>query len=55
MKDFDYVKIDRANLLYLIVGEVDGCIEESNGNNYLTLVSTNKNKKILTKYTELWD
>ena len=28
MKDFDYVKINSANPLYLIIGEVDGCIEE---------------------------
>ena len=26
-----------------------------NGNKYLTLVSTNKNKDILIKYTKLWD
>ena len=26
-----------------------------NRNKYLTLVSTDKNKKVLTKYTELWD
>ena len=28
MKDFDYVKINSANPLYLIIGEVDSCIEE---------------------------
>ena len=28
MKDFDYVKINSANPLYLIISEVDGCIEE---------------------------
>ena len=27
-KDFDYVKINSVNPLYLIIGEVDGCIEE---------------------------
>ena len=26
-----------------------------NRNKYLTLVSTDKNKKVLTKYTKLWD
>ena len=32
-----------------MIGEVDGCIkEESNGN-------TEKNKKVLEKYTSLWD
>ena len=54
MKDYDYIKINRVNSLYLIIDKVDVCIEEKNGNKYLTLVSTNKNQKLLTKYTELW-
>ena len=52
MKDSDYVKINSVNFLYLIIDETDGCIEESNGNKYLTLVSKDKNKEVLTKYTE---
>ena len=40
-----------VNLLYLIIGETDGYIEENNGNKYLTLASTAKNKKVLEKYT----
>ena len=28
MKDSDYVKINSVNPLYLITGEVGGCIEE---------------------------
>ena len=40
MKDSDYV---------------DGYIEEINGNKYFALVSTDKNKEVLTKYTKLWD
>ena len=55
MKDFDYVKINSANPLYLIIGEADGYTEESNGNKYLTLVSTDKNKEVLIKYIKLWD
>ena len=55
MKDSDYVKINSINPLYLIIGEVNGYFEEINGNKYLTLVSTDKNKEVLTKYTELWD
>ena len=55
MKDSNYVKIDSVNPLYLIIGEVDGCIEEKNRNKYLTLVSTDKNKEVLIKYTELCD
>ena len=32
MKDFDYVKINSVNPLHLIIGKVDGYIEEKNGN-----------------------
>ena len=53
MKDSDYVKINSVNPLYLIIDKVDGYIEEKNGNKYLTLVSTDKNKKLLIKYIEL--
>ena len=39
----------------MIIGKANRYIEDSNGNKYLTLVSTDKNKEILTKYRELWD
>ena len=55
VKDSEYVKIDSVNPLYLIISEVDGYLKEENGNEYLILVSTDKNKEVLTKYTELWD
>ena len=55
MKDSEYVKINSVNPLYLIINEVDGYIKEENGNTYLTLVFTDKNKEVLTKNTELWD
>ena len=55
MKDSDLVKINSVDPLYLITGEVDECIEENNGNKYLTFASTDKNKKVLEKYTKLWD
>ena len=60
MKDSDHVKIDRLNPLYLAIGELDGYIEcssteENNGNKCLTFASTDKNKKLLEKYTKLWD
>ena len=45
-KDSDNVKINSVNPLYLIIGEVDGCIEENNGNTYLTFASTHKNRKL---------
>ena len=53
MKDSDYVKMNSVNPLYLIIDKVDGYIEEKNENKYLTLVSTDKNIEVLTKYTEL--
>ena len=55
MEDSEYVKINSVNPLHLIIDKVDGCIEEENVNKYLTLVFTDKNKEILTKYTELQD
>ena len=42
----DCENINSVNALYLIIGEVDGYIEESDGNKYLTFASTNK-KKVL--------
>ena len=41
--------------MYLIIGEVDGYIEESNGNKYLVFPSTDGNKEVLIKYTKLRD
>ena len=49
MKDSDYLKINSVNPLYMIIGEVDGCIEEKTGNKHLTLVSTDKNREVLIK------
>ena len=40
--------------MYLIIVEVDGYIEESNGNKYLVFASTDGSKKVLTKFTKLW-
>ena len=51
----DYENINSVIPLYLIIAEVDGYIEENNGNKYLTFASTDKNKKVLEKYTKLWD
>ena len=41
--------------MYLIIGEVDGYIKEKNGNKYLTFATTDTNKKVLEKYTKVWD
>ena len=46
--------ISSVNPLYLIIGEVIGYIEENNGNKYLVFDSTDENKEVLKKYTELW-
>ena len=51
----DCENINSVSPLYLVIGEVDGYIEENNGNKYLIFASTNKNKKVLEKYSKLWD
>ena len=56
----DSESISNENPLYLMIGEADGYIEcssteKSNGNKYLTFASTDNNKKLLEKYTKLWD
>ena len=51
----DCENINSVNPLYLMIGEVDGYIEENHGNKYLTFASTDKNKKVLEKYIKLWD
>ena len=51
----DCENIYSVNPLYLIIGKVDGHIEEKNGSKYLVFDSTDENKEVLEKYTELWD
>ena len=53
----EYENIHSVNThsVNLIIGEADGYIEEKNGNKYLIFASTDKNKKVLTKCTELFD
>ena len=41
--------LDSQNPLYLVFNNVDGYIEESNGNKYLIFASTDKSKKVLRK------
>ena len=46
IKDIDdYGNIHSVNILYLIIGEVEGYIEENNGNKYLFFAFTGKNKE----------
>ena len=51
----DCEDIISVNPLYLVIGEVDGYIEESNGSKYLIFASTDSNNKVLEKYTKLWN
>ena len=54
IEDLSYVKISSVNLVYRIIDEIDGYIEESNRNNYLTLVPTYESKDTLKNYEEMW-
>ena len=54
LKDRRYIKINSVNPLYFIINEINGWIEESNGNKYLTLVFTYESKDIMKKFEELW-
>ena len=55
MKSLEHINIDNENPVYLILNNVDGYTEESNGDKYLSFASTDKNKEVLEKYAELWD
>ena len=56
MKSFDSENIDSENTLYIIFNNVDGYIlNENNPYKYLIFASTNKNKKVLRKYTDVWN
>ena len=48
------LKIYNVNHLYLIFGELNGYIEETNENKYLTLVPTNESKEKIKQYRDLW-
>ena len=54
-KHLSYATINSLNRLYFIINEINGYIEESNGNNYLMLNPTDRNKHMLNKYEELWN
>ena len=56
MKSLDHENIGSENPLCLVFNNVDGyIIEESYEYKYLIFASTNNNKKVLRKYTELYD
>ena len=41
--------------MYLIIGKIDGFIEEKNGSKYLVFDFTDENKEVLKKYAEFWE
>ena len=47
MKSPDHENIDSETSLYLIFDNVDGYIEESNGDKYLLFASKEKKKEVL--------
>ena len=47
-----YVKTNKVNPLHPIIDKINGYIEKSNGNKYLTPVLNNESKDILKKYEE---
>ena len=55
VKDLIYATINSVNPLYIIISEVNECIEGNNESKYLTLVPTNESKNTLKKYEELWN
>ena len=46
---------DSVNPLYLFINELDGFIDEKNGNKYLNITLTDRNNDVLIKYAEVWD
>ena len=52
----DCENIHSVNLLYLLINQATGYIEEKNGNKYLIFDDfVNENKEVLKKYTDVWD
>ena len=46
--------INSVNPLYLLIDEIDGFIEEKEGDKYLDIALTDSNCKVLKKYAEVW-
>ena len=46
--------IDSVNPFYLLIGEINGFIEEENGSKYLNIALTDSNNEVLKKYAEVW-
>ena len=40
--------------MYLVIGEIDGFIEEKDGSKYLNIALTDSKNEVLKKYAEIW-
>ena len=49
VNNFSYAATNSVKFLNIIIDKINGCIKESNGNKYLTLVPIDKNKDTLLK------
>ena len=47
--------INSVNPFYLLIGELDGFIEEKEGSKYLNISLTYNNNDVLIKYAEVWN
>ena len=54
VKDLYYATVNGVNPLCLIINKINGYIEESSANKYLTLVPTVENNNPLKRNAELW-
>ena len=46
--------INSVDPLYLLIAELDSCIEEKEGSKYLNISLTDRNSEVLKKYEEVW-
>ena len=51
----DCENIYSVNPLYLLINHASGYTQEKNGNTYLIFDSTDENKELLKKYTDVWN
>ena len=54
VRDLSCATPNSIKSLHLIINKINGYIEESNENKYLTLVPTDESKDTLKRYEELW-
>ena len=55
LKYLSHTKIDSVKLLYVIIDQMNGYIEESNRNKCFTLLFSDESKNILKKYEKLFN